>query len=116
MCSGFINNNKLLSIIYNFRYADIMGEKYIQQDDNYREFMNNITDGGLQYAYHTWIQGESAKEFYRQKVADDKKRHIIIVGAGMSGLAAAYELAQVGHKVEYFPIFIFYKYIYSLSF
>ena len=80
-----------------------MGEKYIQQDDNYREFMNNITDGGLQYAYHTWIKGESAKEYYRQKVTDDKKRHVIIVGAGMSGLAAGYELAQVGHKVRYEP-------------
>lgn len=64
--------------------------------------MGYITDGGLQYAYHstcTWKGDTDAKMSYRRKVADHKKKRIIIVGAGMSGLAAAYELAQAGHKV-----------------
>lgn len=79
--------------------ASVAKENYIQQDDNYRDFMNNITDGGLQYAY-TAYKGMNSKAFYRQKVADERKKHIIVVGAGMAGLAAAYELAQVGHEVR----------------
>ena len=30
----------------------------------------------------------------------DKPKDVIIVGAGMAGLSAAYELAQVGHRVQ----------------
>ena len=78
-----------------------MADNYIQQDDNYKDFMTTITDGGLQYAYQSYKQGKSARDFYRQHVADDKKKHVIVVGAGMAGLAAAYELSQVGHKVGF---------------
>ena len=76
----------------------------MRQDDNYRSFMFNIIDGGLQYAYESF-KGLNSRTFYRQKVADEKRKHIIVVGAGMAGLAAAYELVQVGHKVRKFITF-----------
>ncbi|XP_053378315.1 putative L-amino-acid oxidase YobN [Mercenaria mercenaria] len=71
----------------------------IQQDENYREFMGWITGGGLRYAYAKHNELPDPESFYRKKVTEENKRKVIIVGAGMSGLAAAYELAQIGHEV-----------------
>ncbi|XP_053376963.1 putative L-amino-acid oxidase YobN [Mercenaria mercenaria] len=72
-------------------------ERGIQQDDNYKEFMGWITDGGLRYAYA--MHHGTSENLYRKKVDKEHERHVIIVGAGMAGLSAAYELAQIGHKV-----------------
>ncbi|XP_060572449.1 L-amino-acid oxidase-like [Ruditapes philippinarum] len=68
----------------------------IQQDDNYREFMGWITDGGLRYAF---AKKNGKDDFYRKQVDEKSRRKVIIVGAGVSGLVAAYELAQIGHEV-----------------
>ncbi|XP_053376734.1 uncharacterized protein LOC123530241 [Mercenaria mercenaria] len=72
-------------------------EKGIQQDDNYKDFMGWITDGGLRHAYA--MENGTSENLYQKKVDKEHKRHVIIVGAGMAGLSAAYELAQIGHTV-----------------
>jgi hypothetical protein len=73
----------------------------IQQDENYREFMGWITNGGLRYAYAKYHKDPEADTFFQEELSEENQREVIIIGAGMSGLAAAYELAQVGHKVNF---------------
>lgn len=72
--------------------------KPISQTDCYKPFYMEITQFGLNYAYHMqrWPRANN-DEFKYTKTK--KPTHVIVVGAGMSGLSAAYELAQVGHKV-----------------
>ena len=74
--------------------------KPIQQDDNYKDFMTNITDGGLVYAVCKYLKTNYCESMRRKQVAPQNRKHVIIVGAGASGLAAAYELSQIGHKVR----------------
>ena len=70
----------------------------VTQTDCYKRFFMEITEFGLNYAYHVQTQPEKDNFNFRY-THTEKPKHVIIVGAGMSGLCAAYELAQVGHTV-----------------
>ena len=66
-------------------------EEPLQQSDLLKPLLMTIAQDGLGEAYKKYSgSGES-------KTTNPK--HVIVVGAGMAGLAAAYELKRAGHKV-----------------
>lgn len=87
---------------YPFKWAPTLstGGKAVeplQQSDLLRPIMDDITENGLTYAYYKYLLGIPDPDKIHKPT--DHPSHVIVVGAGMAGLAAAYELAQVGHKV-----------------
>ena len=76
----------------------------IQQSDLMKKFLLEIGEYGLDYVFHKYchrLVPELARED-PDKYKYGKTKHpikIIIVGAGPSGLAAAFELSRVGHHV-----------------
>ena len=71
----------------------------VQESDLMKEFLLDIGNYGLDYVYHKYYYpGDVNPDDYKY----GKTKHpikIIIVGAGPSGLAAAFELSRVGHHV-----------------
>ena len=68
----------------------------VQQSDLLKPLLMDIAREGLNYAFQKWIQKmEDPKPHSKTK----KSKKVIVVGAGMAGLVAAFELAQVGHDV-----------------
>ncbi|KAH3781665.1 hypothetical protein DPMN_159566 [Dreissena polymorpha] len=74
-------------------------ETFIQQDDLFKERMECIYEGGLRYAWAMEYDNKNAKALYKVKVEPANVQNVIVVGAGISGLVIAYELAQIGHNV-----------------
>ena len=82
----------------------------IMQSDILKPFYLDIGNFGLNYAYQKLKLAESnprlTPEEVNQRVEPfkftktKKTKTVIIIGAGMSGLVAAYELAQAGHTVR----------------
>ncbi len=81
----------------------------VQQSDSLKPIYMDIVRYGLNYAYQKYKHREwlgvvmthvndPRKQYEYTKT--DKPKNVIIVGAGIAGLAAAYELAQVGHHVQ----------------
>lgn len=64
-------------------------DESLQQIDLLREFYLEIAQNGLQSAYERWGPG---------KPVAPPQGTVLIVGAGMSGLVAAYELKRAGYK------------------
>ena len=70
----------------------------ISQTDCYKPFYMQLLEFGLNYAYHMQLDPRKNNDRFK-RTKTEKPKHVVIVGAGMSGLSAAYELAQAGHKV-----------------
>ena len=69
----------------------------LQQDDILKPFLMDICNYGLPYAFSKY--GKLNPDDF--KCAQTKKpKKVIIVGAGMSGLVAGFELQRAGHQVE----------------
>lgn len=68
----------------------------IQQSDLLKPLEMDICNYGLNYTYQKWCEEMPAPEEYSKT---QKGKRVIVVGAGMAGLVAAYELEQVGHDV-----------------
>ena len=83
--------------------------KPIMQTDGLKPFYLDIGKYGLNYAYHKYrlkipsniVVPTNEADVERYKYTKTKYPNtVVIIGAGMSGLVAAYELAQVGHHVK----------------
>lgn len=79
-----------------------------QQSDLLKPMLDDIVNYGLHYTYQKYkganlpITGDvmvSIKAPMEYSKTSNKK-HVIIVGAGLAGLSAAYELTKVGHEVD----------------
>ena len=70
----------------------------VQQSDLLKPLYLDIANFGLMYAFHKYKKKDKDPSDYKKKKTENKK-HVIIIGAGMAGLVAAYELSQAGHEV-----------------
>ncbi|XP_068742995.1 putative L-amino-acid oxidase YobN [Montipora capricornis] len=68
----------------------------IQQSNLLKPLTDDITMYGLNYAYQSQYEKMKTPEIHSKT---KKRKEVIVVGAGMAGLVAAYELEQVGHDV-----------------
>lgn len=76
-----------------------MGSLPVQQDDYCKDFYMEIVNGSLESAYKkygpsTCLEGNQVKQGLSGK-------SVLIIGAGVSGLSAAFELEKVGHSVRF---------------
>ena len=78
-----------------------------QQSDLLKPMLDDVVKYGLNYTYLkykgadlpiTGLGVSFAESPMKYKTSN--KKHVIIVGAGLSGLSAAYELTKVGHDVD----------------
>lgn len=67
----------------------------MQQSDLLKPLLMDIAEHGLEAAYKKF-----GGNFTTGTGTTCKPKHVIIVGAGMAGLVAAYELAKAKHKVS----------------
>ena len=77
----------------------------IQQSDYLREFMLKIVNEGLAAAYDRYGKNppgppHPTQSAFTNKSLPDVQSDVIIVGAGVAGLAAAYELQKAGLTVK----------------
>ena len=78
--------------------GDIKGKQQgpVQQSDLLRLLWMDIANYGLNFAFQKYIIKNPLPPEHSKT---QKRKTVIVVGAGMAGLVAAYELEQVGHNV-----------------
>ena len=82
---------------FDFKPLPIGTDNPIQQSDFLKPFLMDIAQDGLPYANAKYSK-LNPDEY---KCATTKKpKKVIIVGAGMTGLVAGFELQRAGHQVE----------------
>jgi len=71
----------------------------VQQSDLLKPVLMDIAQFGLNYAYKKMLKPKDDHEQYKYTSTKTPKK-VIIIGAGMAGLSAGYELSKVGHDVK----------------
>ena len=108
MASSYLLNHKYLfkhAKTYNERLQDQKTETpVVQQSDYLKEFMLKIVSDGLASAYEIYGKNPPGPPHPTKAAANsvlpDVQSDVIIVGAGVAGLAAAYELKRAGLTVK----------------
>ena len=81
------------------RTGELEAAEPLQQSDLLRPLLMDIAEHGLSHAYDGYsARGRSAKSGGEPEQTQYPK-DVIVVGAGITGMAAAYELKRVGHRV-----------------
>ena len=81
-------------------------EGIYQQSDLLKPMLDDIVKYGLNYTYQKYggqplpLSAMAKKQEPIKYSKTSNKKHVIIVGAGVAGLSAAYELTKVGHEVD----------------
>lgn len=97
-----INKYPGIARVANIDFGPDPSNDSLQQSDLLRQFYLTIAIYGLQYAYNNQVFGPDDLPSPSEEPipANNADKHAIIVGAGMSGLVAAYELKRQGYDVE----------------
>ena len=80
------------------KFDDLESDR-VQQDDLMKPMLEDIVQYGLNYAYKKYTDQVDDHDKYKYTKTSNPKT-VIIIGAGMAGLSAAYELTKVGHNVK----------------
>ena len=73
--------------------------EFLQESDRYKPLLLDIGKSGLNYAYEKYHKERPNVDEYKHIKKTRKPIKVIVIGAGLSGLAAGYELAKAGHNV-----------------
>lgn len=102
--NGNLRNYPKVSQLYPEK--DGMVEGPIQQSDLLKPILMDAARFGLTYVFYKYYlpvpeinSDDDPFEQYKYKKTENPKK-VIVIGAGLAGLIAAYELEQVGHEVQ----------------
>ena len=108
MATSYLLNHKNLSKgVKPYKKRMREGNGVIQQSDYLKKFLEKIRTEGLAAAYKKYGDGPPDPNFHNSGAPYEAETFIpeydydvIIVGAGMAGISAAYELKRAGFSVK----------------